>query len=185
MSDSKRHEKRRCDRASKRVLELLIHDSYLPRRLSYRTGQDTANCDTCRNSACIIYRLVVVALQRQRDTNVSCPLSFLHQRQQRDRQRAGGFNSNVDSFNEHTQTFPHHVLLLIRYISLRSVCVSPRACEAFQYSFTAFTYCWRVFQRCVSWILAKKKKTAWKIVVGVGKRWNIIKNIITVNVCLL
>ncbi|XP_070980518.1 inhibitory synaptic factor 2A [Oncorhynchus clarkii lewisi] len=23
--------------------------------LSYRTGQDTANCDTCRNSACIIY----------------------------------------------------------------------------------------------------------------------------------
>ncbi|XP_062862783.1 inhibitory synaptic factor 2A [Trichomycterus rosablanca] len=24
-------------------------------RLSYRTGQDTANCDTCRNSACIIY----------------------------------------------------------------------------------------------------------------------------------
>ncbi|XP_067343469.1 inhibitory synaptic factor 2A isoform X2 [Channa argus] len=24
--------------------------------LSYRTGQDTANCDTCRNSACIIYR---------------------------------------------------------------------------------------------------------------------------------
>ncbi|KAL2078555.1 hypothetical protein ACEWY4_026240 [Coilia grayii] len=26
--------------------------------LSYRTGQDTANCDTCRNSACIIYRLV-------------------------------------------------------------------------------------------------------------------------------
>eukprot|EP00071_Canis_lupus_P033833 XP_022267390.1 protein FAM196A isoform X3 [Canis lupus familiaris] len=25
--------------------------------LSYRTGQDTANCDTCRNSACIIYRL--------------------------------------------------------------------------------------------------------------------------------
>uniref|UniRef100_A0A672RB62 Inhibitory synaptic factor 2A n=1 Tax=Sinocyclocheilus grahami TaxID=75366 RepID=A0A672RB62_SINGR len=28
--------------------------------LSYRTGQDTANCDTCRNSACIIYRLVDV-----------------------------------------------------------------------------------------------------------------------------
>ncbi|ROI82011.1 Protein FAM196A [Anabarilius grahami] len=28
--------------------------------LSYRTGQDTANCDTCRNSACIIYRLVAV-----------------------------------------------------------------------------------------------------------------------------
>lgn len=27
-------------------------------RLSYRTGQDTANCDTCRNSACIIYRWV-------------------------------------------------------------------------------------------------------------------------------
>uniref|UniRef100_A0A3B4V2T7 Inhibitory synaptic factor 2A n=1 Tax=Seriola dumerili TaxID=41447 RepID=A0A3B4V2T7_SERDU len=25
------------------------------RELSYRTGQDTANCDTCRNSACIIY----------------------------------------------------------------------------------------------------------------------------------
>ncbi|XP_054655116.1 inhibitory synaptic factor 2A isoform X2 [Dunckerocampus dactyliophorus] len=24
--------------------------------LTYRTGQDTANCDTCRNSACIIYR---------------------------------------------------------------------------------------------------------------------------------
>ncbi|XP_036295217.1 inhibitory synaptic factor 2A [Pipistrellus kuhlii] len=23
--------------------------------LSYRTGQDTANCDTCRNSACVIY----------------------------------------------------------------------------------------------------------------------------------
>ncbi|KAJ0067043.1 hypothetical protein NL108_008934, partial [Boleophthalmus pectinirostris] len=23
--------------------------------LTYRTGQDTANCDTCRNSACIIY----------------------------------------------------------------------------------------------------------------------------------
>lgn len=27
-------------------------------RLTYRTGQDTANCDTCRNSACIIYRWV-------------------------------------------------------------------------------------------------------------------------------
>ncbi|TTC14935.1 Disintegrin and metalloproteinase domain-containing protein 12 [Bagarius yarrelli] len=27
-------------------------------RISYRTGQDTANCDTCRNSACIIYRLL-------------------------------------------------------------------------------------------------------------------------------
>lgn len=34
--------------------------SLSPRRLSYRTGQDTANCDTCRNSACIIYRLVAV-----------------------------------------------------------------------------------------------------------------------------
>uniref|UniRef100_A0A8C5AE29 Inhibitory synaptic factor 2A n=1 Tax=Gadus morhua TaxID=8049 RepID=A0A8C5AE29_GADMO len=31
--------------------------------LSYRTGQDTANCDTCRNSACIIYRLVRVCFQ--------------------------------------------------------------------------------------------------------------------------
>uniref|UniRef100_A0A668VKC8 Uncharacterized protein n=1 Tax=Oreochromis aureus TaxID=47969 RepID=A0A668VKC8_OREAU len=30
--------------------------------LSYRTGQDTANCDTCRNSACIIYRLVGITL---------------------------------------------------------------------------------------------------------------------------
>ncbi|XP_017283897.1 inhibitory synaptic factor 2A isoform X2 [Kryptolebias marmoratus] len=28
--------------------------------LSYRTGQDTANCDTCRNSACIIYSLHVL-----------------------------------------------------------------------------------------------------------------------------
>lgn len=28
-------------------------------RLTYRTGQDTANCDTCRNSACIIYRWVL------------------------------------------------------------------------------------------------------------------------------
>nr|XP_020647152.1 protein FAM196A isoform X1 [Pogona vitticeps]XP_020647153.1 protein FAM196A isoform X1 [Pogona vitticeps] len=26
-----------------------------PLKLSYRTGQDTSNCDTCRNSACIIY----------------------------------------------------------------------------------------------------------------------------------
>lgn len=34
--------------------------SLSPHRLSYRTGQDTANCDTCRNSACIIYRLVAV-----------------------------------------------------------------------------------------------------------------------------
>lgn len=31
---------------------------FLSCRLSYRTGQDTANCDTCRNSACIIYRYV-------------------------------------------------------------------------------------------------------------------------------
>uniref|UniRef100_H0ZMS1 Inhibitory synaptic factor 2A n=1 Tax=Taeniopygia guttata TaxID=59729 RepID=H0ZMS1_TAEGU len=32
--------------------------------LSYRTGQDTANCDTCRNSACIIYSQV----QKHRNT---------------------------------------------------------------------------------------------------------------------
>lgn len=33
-----------------------------PCRLSYRTGQDTANCDTCRNSACVIYRYVGCSL---------------------------------------------------------------------------------------------------------------------------
>ena len=32
-------------------------------RLTYRTGQDTANCDTCRNSACIIYRWVLFHCQ--------------------------------------------------------------------------------------------------------------------------
>lgn len=35
---------------------------FLSCRLSYRTGQDTANCDTCRNSACIIYRYVNLLL---------------------------------------------------------------------------------------------------------------------------
>lgn len=74
INDGKQEEKSRCDRASSPVLESLTHHSDLPHRLSYRTGQDTANCDTCRNSACIIYRLVVIALPRRRDTKVSRPL---------------------------------------------------------------------------------------------------------------
>nr|XP_031361147.1 inhibitory synaptic factor 2A isoform X1 [Lonchura striata domestica] len=47
--------------------------------LSYRTGQDTANCDTCRNSACIIYSQV----QKHRNTqSLPClpfPVQFLPQ----------------------------------------------------------------------------------------------------------
>lgn len=39
----------------------ILHVFFFPfcSRLSYRTGQDTANCDTCRNSACIIYRWAI------------------------------------------------------------------------------------------------------------------------------
>ncbi|KAK3559381.1 hypothetical protein QTP86_012793 [Hemibagrus guttatus] len=39
------------------VIQELEKGEALREGLSYRTGQDTANCDTCRNSACIIYRL--------------------------------------------------------------------------------------------------------------------------------
>ncbi|KAM3862717.1 inhibitory synaptic factor 2A-like [Diretmus argenteus] len=50
--------------------------------LSYRTGQDTANCDTCRNSACIIYS-VELDFKQQEDKlqplmKRLCPLD-LHQ----------------------------------------------------------------------------------------------------------
>lgn len=51
--------------------------SLSPHRLSYRTGQDTANCDTCRNSACIIYRLVAVfgeIHERAALININCSL---------------------------------------------------------------------------------------------------------------
>uniref|UniRef100_UPI00398F4971 inhibitory synaptic factor 2A n=1 Tax=Pristiophorus japonicus TaxID=55135 RepID=UPI00398F4971 len=37
------------------VIQELEKGEALREGLSYRTGQDTANCDTCRNSACIIY----------------------------------------------------------------------------------------------------------------------------------
>lgn len=45
-----KYEAKACHRRSHISFHLSVH------RLSYRTGQDTANCDTCRNSACIIYR---------------------------------------------------------------------------------------------------------------------------------
>lgn len=72
-----------------------------PPRLSYRTGQDTANCDTCRNSACIIYRWVVGHLQRQKDPHVTCPFLSLRAsggvRQGQDQQRGSnnGGKANV------------------------------------------------------------------------------------------
>ncbi|CAL8297362.1 unnamed protein product [Merluccius merluccius] len=37
------------------VIQELEKGEALREGLTYRTGQDTANCDTCRNSACIIY----------------------------------------------------------------------------------------------------------------------------------
>ncbi|XP_067908841.1 inhibitory synaptic factor 2A [Heterodontus francisci] len=37
------------------VIQELEKGEALREGLSYRTGQDTTNCDTCRNSACIIY----------------------------------------------------------------------------------------------------------------------------------
>lgn len=83
-----------------------FNDSYLPRRLSYRTGQDTANCDTCRNSACIIYRLVAIPLQRHADVNVARP-SFPPgkvSRKLKDVREAEGWKTNVDAVNEHTGT---------------------------------------------------------------------------------
>ncbi|TRY55383.1 hypothetical protein DNTS_034404, partial [Danionella cerebrum] len=44
-------------KAKLQAMEALISSSQetIKVLLSYRTGQDTANCDTCRNSACIIY----------------------------------------------------------------------------------------------------------------------------------
>uniref|UniRef100_A0AAZ3P782 Inhibitory synaptic factor 2A n=1 Tax=Oncorhynchus tshawytscha TaxID=74940 RepID=A0AAZ3P782_ONCTS len=50
--------------------------------LSYRTGQDTANCDTCRNSACIIYS-VELDFKQQEDKlhplmKRLCPLEDPH-----------------------------------------------------------------------------------------------------------
>ncbi|XP_075889570.1 inhibitory synaptic factor 2A [Nelusetta ayraudi] len=50
--------------------------------LSYRTGQDTANCDTCRNSACIIYS-VELDFKQQEDKlqplmKRLCPADSLH-----------------------------------------------------------------------------------------------------------
>lgn len=45
-----KYEGEACHWSSRISFHLSLH------RLSYRTGQDTANCDTCRNSACIIYR---------------------------------------------------------------------------------------------------------------------------------
>ncbi|KAM9390955.1 inhibitory synaptic factor 2A-like, partial [Salvelinus alpinus] len=50
--------------------------------LSYRTGQDTANCDTCRNSACIIYS-VELDFKQQEDKlqplmKRLCPLDDPH-----------------------------------------------------------------------------------------------------------
>lgn len=83
-----------------------FNDSYLPRRLSYRTGQDTANCDTCRNSACIIYRLVAIPLQRHGDINVPRP-SFPRgkvNRKLKDVREAEGCKTNVGAVNEHTRT---------------------------------------------------------------------------------
>ncbi|XP_028825428.1 inhibitory synaptic factor 2A-like isoform X2 [Denticeps clupeoides] len=38
------------------VIQELERTQAIREGLLYRTGQDTANCDTCRNSACIIYR---------------------------------------------------------------------------------------------------------------------------------
>uniref|UniRef100_A0A668AXG0 Inhibitory synaptic factor 2A n=1 Tax=Myripristis murdjan TaxID=586833 RepID=A0A668AXG0_9TELE len=50
--------------------------------LSYRTGQDTANCDTCRNSACIIYS-VELDFKQQEDKlqplmKRLCPTEDIH-----------------------------------------------------------------------------------------------------------
>ncbi|XP_061787718.1 inhibitory synaptic factor 2A [Nerophis lumbriciformis] len=50
--------------------------------LSYRTGQDTANCDTCRNSACIIYS-VELDFKQQEDKlqplmKRLCPMDDTH-----------------------------------------------------------------------------------------------------------
>lgn len=75
-----------------------------PCRLSYRTGQDTANCDTCRNSACIIYRLVAISLQRHEVPNMPCPFSLKEGAQVEKGQLGGnertvGFKTNVDSVN--------------------------------------------------------------------------------------
>ncbi|KAF2975111.1 hypothetical protein EK904_004166 [Melospiza melodia maxima] len=61
-----------CSRSDDELLAQEAPGNNPKSRLSYRTGQDTANCDTCRNSACIIYSPV----QKHRNTQSLLCLPF-------------------------------------------------------------------------------------------------------------
>ncbi|XP_059509076.1 inhibitory synaptic factor 2A isoform X2 [Stegostoma tigrinum] len=59
------------------VIQELEKGEALREGLSYRTGQDTANCDTCRNSACIIYRFSVRNFSARHKVQLLPNMNFL------------------------------------------------------------------------------------------------------------